>query len=401
MLQVVEERHREEGVVLLAVDTDDPSARSKIPEFLKKRGIHAKVLLGGPKEPQGYETHPAAIYVIDRQGILAGVPGDDYTDDLGKGMEARLPDLLAGKPTQGPLLWTVEKAPPHFGLLWKEPLESGAEALAIAPPSKDHPAEIGVATGSHLVRYSASGSLLGDAPLEAAGLQFLGGADLDGDGKNEWIMAQGNTVTVMDAAGQEYWMHIATEGLVQVDGVMDLNQDGSLEIVLHDGVSIVARKALPGVLWRTPALDSLQSVVPDPSGVLMAQTRAGIRALGANGLLQGMTLKVRDGEILKGRIAQEEGGTLDVFGVDDDTAVDIRHDLDSDGRNDILVSNKGVVAVYTQGGSPLLVLAITNNWGKLRVAMENLDGRPGDELVMAVPKYGLVALGISPQTTKP
>jgi len=401
VLQVVEERHKAEGVVLLAVDTDDPSSRSKIPEFLQKRGIHAKVLLGGPQEPRGYETHPGAIYVIDRKGILAGVAGDDYTNDLGKGMEARLPDLLAGKPTQGPLLWTVEKAPPHFGLLWKVQLESDVEGLAIAPPSKDHPAEIGVATGSRLVRYSPSGSLLGDAPLEAARLPFLGGADLDGDGKNEWIMAQSNAVYVMDAAGEEYWMHITTAELPRVVGVMDLNQDGSREIVLQDGASIVAKKALPGILWKTPALDSLQSVVPDPSGVLLAQTRDGIRRLGANGLFQGAALKVRDGEILKGRLAQEGGGTLDVFGADDDTVVDVSHDLDGDGRKDILVMKKGVVAAYTQDGSPLLVLAIINNWGTLRVAMENLDGRPGDELVMAVPKYGLVALGISPQATKP
>src|SRR5262249_8397808 len=286
-------------------------------------------------------------------------------------------------------------------LLWKEKLESEAEGLAIAPPSKDHPAEIGVATGSHLVRYSPSGSLLGDAPLEGAGLHFLGGADLDGDGKNEWIMAQSNAVFVLDAAGEEYWMHIGTGDLVRVEGIMDLNQDGSREIVLRDGASIVAKRSLPGILWRTPALDSLQSVVPDPSGVLLAQTRDGIRRLGTSGLFRGAPLKVRDGEILKGRLARKDGGTLDVFGADDDTAVDVSHDLDGDGRSDILVTSKGVVAAYTQDGSPLLVLAIANNWGTLRVAMEDLDGRPGDELVMAVPKYGLVALGISPQATKP
>ena len=85
-------------MVLLAVDTDDASDHPKIPEFLKKRGIHARVLLGGPEEPRGYETHPGAIYLIDRRGVLAGVPGDDYTDDPAKGVEARLPDLLAGKP---------------------------------------------------------------------------------------------------------------------------------------------------------------------------------------------------------------------------------------------------------------------------------------------------------------
>jgi hypothetical protein len=383
-------------MVLLAIDTDDASVQPKIPEFLKKRGIHAKVLLGGPQEPRGYDTHPGAIYLIDRRGILAGVPGDDYTDDPAKGVEARLPDLLAGKRVPGPLLWTVEKAPPRFGVLWKAPLESAAEALAIAPPSGGRSAEVGVATGSRLVRYSASGGLLGDASLEADGLRFLGGADLDGDGRNEWITSRGNIVTLMDAAGEEYWTYIANGDSVLVAAVLDLDRDGSREIVLQDGPVLVARKALPGVLWKTPALASLRSVNLDPTGALLVQTRDGIQALGGDGIFRGTPLRVQGGEILKGRIAREPSGYLDVFGVDDGGMVDVRHDLDGDGRSDILVSNQGVIAVYRQDGSPLLILAITNNWGTPKVAMENLDGRPGDELVLAVPKYGLVAFGCRP-----
>lgn len=379
-------------MVLLAVDTDDPSDQPKIPEFLEKRGIHAKVLLGGPQEPRGYETHPGAIYLIDRRGILAGVPGDDYTDNPAKGVEARLPDLLDGKPVPGPLLWTIEKAPAHFGVLWKAPLESAAEALAIAPPSGGRSAEIGVATGSRLVRYSASGSLLGDAPV-AEGLRFLGGADLDGDGRNEWITSRENIVTLTDAAGEEYWTYIAAGDSVRVATVLDLDRDGSREIVIQDGPVLVARKALPGVLWKTPALASLRSVDLDPSGALLVQTRDGIQALGGDGTFRGAPLRVHGDEIFKGRIAREPSGYLDVFGVDDGAMMDLRHDLDGDGRSDILISTQGVVAVYRQDGSPLLILAITNNWGTPRVATENLDGHPGDELVLAVPQYGLVAFG--------
>jgi hypothetical protein len=391
----VEERQKGKGFVLLAVDTDDPSTQPKIPEFLEKRGIHAKVLLGGPQEPRGYETHPGAIYLIDRRGILAGVPGDDYTDNPAKGVEARLPDLLAGRPVPGPLLWTIEKAPRNFGVLWKAPLEAPAEALSIAPPSKGRPAEIGVASGSHLVRFSAAGTLLGDAPL-AEGLRFLGGADLDGDGKNEWITSAGNIVTLMDAAGEEYWTYIASGESVSVASVLDLDKDGSREIVIQDGPVLVARQALPGVLWKTPALAALRSVNLDPSGALLVQTRDGIQALGGDGTFRGAPLRVQGNEILRGRIARDPGGYLDAFGVDDGAMVDVRHDLDGDGRSDILISNQGVIAVYRQNGSPLLILAITNNWGTPRVAMENLDGRPGDELVLAVPKHGLVAFGCSP-----
>ncbi len=392
----MEERHREEGLVLLALSTDDPAVRPKIPEFLKTRGIHAKVLLGDPRSPKGYETHPGALYVIDRQGILADTPGDGTLEELETGEGSRLANLLEGKPTPGPLLWTVEKAPPGFGLLWKQPLDSPVIALAVAPSSKSHPADIGVANGTRLLRYSASGTLLGDSPLEAEKLEFLEGADLDGDGKNEWIAAAGSSVTLLDGAGEEYWNYAASRGAMRVAAVMDLDGDGSREIVLQDGPSIVAKKALPGVLWRSPSEKAFRTVVPDPSGFLLAQGRDGIQALDGKGLPRGRPSRVAGDAVLRGRIAREGGGFLDVFGPDD-TVVDVRHDLDGDGRRDILVSDGEVVAVYSQDGSPLLILRIASNRTSPRVALADLDGRPGDEMVLAIPDYGLVALGISPQ----
>jgi hypothetical protein len=150
----VEEKHKAEGVTLLAVSIDSLQDRPKIPRFLKKHGLHCRVLLEDAERLKGYDARVAStLYLVDRGGLLAGSPGE-FEGDLGKSVEARLADLLAGKPAPGRVIWSVVKAPPGFGLLWKEPLDATVNALAVAPATKGHPAEIGAMDASHLIRYS-------------------------------------------------------------------------------------------------------------------------------------------------------------------------------------------------------------------------------------------------------
>jgi len=396
----VEERHRDEGLVLLTVNLDPPENRPKIPGFLKKYHLFVRVLLGDPDRLKGYDTSvPSFLYVVDRNGVLAAVPGSfsTSTSEMEKDVEAQLPDLLAGKPTPGPVLWAVERAPSGFGLLWRQPVDSWVNDLAIAPPSGGHSAEIGLLTDSHLIRYSASGDLLGDAPLEADNLYELRGADLDGDGKNEWIAAGEERFGLLDGAGELYWLYRSRAGPMRVVDFMDLDGDGSHEIVIQEGSSIVAKKILPGLLWKTPSVQSLRSVVPGPSGTLLVQKDDGIQALDRRGLFLGTPVKVSGEGVLKGAIDLGGGRTLNVLGPPYFGRVDVRHDLDGDGRKDIMVSSRGGITVYSQDGLPLLVLRITQNQYDAPAALEDLDGRPGDELVLAIPDYGLVALGIGPE----
>lgn len=389
-------RHKEEGLVLLAVNLDDPESRSKILGFLKKYGIHAKVLLGNSESLKGYDTRVAsALYVIDRRGLLAGTPVEFYSK-LEKSLEARLPDLLAGKPTPGPLLWAMEKAPPGFGLLWRQPAETVVKLLAVAPAEKGRTAEIGLVDEGHLKRYSAAGKLLGEASVEAEEVQVLRGGDLDGDGKNEWISGGSGRIALWDDAGEEYWSYPGIRESMQLVEVADLDGDGTQEILILNGVSIVAKKSLPGILWKTDALGIVRSVVPDPLGTLLVQTDEGIRSLDHTGHLRGATIPAPGGAVLKGRIDVGSGRTLDVLGPRYYAEVDAGHDLDGDGRKDILVSSPGGIEVFSQEGKPLLILRITNNQIGPMPVLANLDGRPGDELVLAIPDYGLAALGISP-----
>jgi hypothetical protein len=67
--------------------------------------------------------------------------------------------------------------------------------------------------------------------------------------------------------------------------------------------------------------------------------------------------------------------------------------LDGDDRKDILLINRGGVTVFDQDGSILLSLLVAENQTEPRAKLVDLDGKPGDELVVNIPGYGLVALG--------
>ena len=181
-----------------------------------------------------------------------------------------------------------------------------------------------------------------------------------------------------DGSGETYWSYPAIREPMQIVKVADLDGDGTQEILIREGATVVARRSLPGILWKTAALGDVWSVVPDPLGNLLVQTEEGIQTLDHTGRLR-TAVSVPGGAILKGRIASGNGQTLDVFGPRYYADVDAEHDLDGDGRKDILVSSPGAIQVFSQEGKILLSLRITNNQIGPIPVLENLDGRPGDE----------------------
>jgi hypothetical protein len=52
--------------------------------------------------------------------------------------------------------------------------------------------------------------------------------------------------------------------------------------------------------------------------------------------------------------------------------------------------------IYSAEGTPLLIMETLESQTQLLSALVHVDGRKGDELVVYVPNYGLVALGVAP-----
>jgi hypothetical protein len=393
-LQAVEEKHKKDGVTLLAVNIDEARDRAKIPAFLKKYSLHCRVLLSDPEHLRGYDRNVAsALYVVDRGGLLAGLPLE-FLPDFGKRVEARLSDLLAGKPSPGRVIYEVEKAPPGFGVLWMVPLETTVSALALTPPSNGHPAEIGLMDASHLIRYSSRGKLLGDAPLEAENYYVLKGADLDGDGTNEWIAGGDEGFSVVDSSGESYWSYSPSSTWPKIAGILDLDGDGAQEIVVQDG-STVAKKALPGNLWKTPPMGPLRSVVVASSGTLLVQTNEGIQPLERQGRPTGALTPNQGDGVLMGKL-DRRGGVAYLFGPPGTTA-EVRFPLAGDGKREILVASSTTLKLFSDEGASLLIMRFPNLLSGIPMALGDLDGRPGDEMVLAIPQYGMIALGVSPE----
>jgi len=337
----------------------------------------------------------STLYVVDREGSLAGFPAE-FLLDLDKKVEARLTEVLAGKPTPGRVIWSVTQAPPGFGLLWRQPIDSTITAMDVVPAAKGRPAEIGLMDNSHLTRYSASGELLGDAPLAADNFYYLRGGDLDGDGKNEWIAGGGEGFDLVDAAGEPYWHYSTVSSDIHIAGMMDLDGDGVREIVVQDGSSVVARKATAGRLWKTPPLGVVKAVVPDPRGTLLVQVGHDIRTIDRNGQLGEAAARTVGIEVLKKRIDGGNSQVFDILGPRYGAQVQIANDLLRDGKQEILAVDSAAVRVFSLDGKSLLTLRFPNSLMEPMAVAADLDGRPGDELLLMIPQYGLVALGVSP-----
>lgn len=387
-------------MVLLAVSADGPETRPNIPGFLKKYDLKVKVLLDDEKQLAGYDYSVASsLYVIDRKGYVAGVPSDLFLDRWRK-IDGLLPRLIERKPAPGPTLLSAEVVPPGFRMLWKAALAGEIQALTVAPPTGNQSGEIAAIAGGRLLRWSAAGNPLPGHSLEGKS-DFLAASDLDGDGRREWIASGERTLYLLDAEGTPYWTYYGRGDSLEVLAVRDVDGDGVGEILLRIGDRIVAKKHLPGIAWETDRLEDLRAIRPDPAGVLLVQQGGKIRRLDGEGRLQGAPFRPPKNRTLLSRLASGKAPSLDLFGGLNDPPPEVRHDLDGDGSEDILLVGRANVSAYRRDGSPILTLHLKDDQHPPQVAVGDLDGKPGVEIVIFVRQYGLVVLGRGPEASQP
>jgi thiol-disulfide isomerase/thioredoxin len=393
ILQRFEKTHADKGVIVLAVSTDRFNDRSQIKPFLEENNFDFKVLLEEPEQLTGYDYQGIpALYVIDREGRIASAR-TGYDPDLKEKLETGILGIINGEPTPGRELLTVETAPESFGLLWMLPVEGDVDALAVASPVGEQPGEVAAIGRPGLMRWSATGEHLGNAPLQGW-IQGLRPEDLDGDGTREWLVTTYTELKVLDSNGEQYWKLEPGTRQPEIVDCPDLDGDGLKEIVLKGNDRVVAVKHVPEQLWRNEDFKELQVVRPDPRGGLLAQADDVVQALDERGRPSGWSMNAAQGYSLSGRIDVGEGRWLDLYDGRWDRTPELSHDIDGDGREDIiLVRWQGVVA-YDVDGAPLL--RISGDDTEFRAAFGDLDGRPGDEVVLFVKHYGLVVLGRKP-----
>ena len=401
--------------MLLAVSMDDEEYRPRIPAFLAKHGFHGRVLLGDKERLKGYDTQTTGIlYAVDRKGMLAGIPRE-FEPDMETQAERRVARLLSSDSASGPLLFSVQEAPEGFGILWKQPLPAGAALMALAPNSKGRAAEVGLLDKAELRRFSRTGEPLGVANVNlqmpsfrrnarTGGLQstgmsaqdptFLEGSDLDGDGKIEWILGWGNQIALVDSEGQKYWSSYSPDEIRSV-WTQDLDGDGAREIVLQQGASLAARRAVLGSVWITPPLLDLKSVVPNPGGGFLVHEGNRIQTLDQRGKLSDAGAKAPVESVLAGRIGGGKS-SQDLFTLPDGPEVRLLNDFTKKGETEILVASPGFLSIYAQDGKPRLSLKLSDSGSQPILVAGDLDGLPGDEIVLFLQGYGIVALGVAP-----
>ncbi len=348
----------------------------------------------------GYDFEAASsLFVIDRKGYLAGVPSEFYFK-LEEELERRLPDLIAGRPTPGPVLWAAQRLPQGWEEIWRDRGVGGVASLAVAPATSRGPLEIGVLDGDHhLLRYSPKGARLGESSLDDGGGSWWGlkAADLDGDGRHEWLVRAGRSeVTVIDSEGRPYWSYYGrgSDETFDLAGVTDLDGDGFQEVVVRSGDSVTALRNVNQPQWIHRSRESLIHAMVDARGRIWAQSDRGLFPIDAFGKAGPVAAPAMGSMLLKGEVIGNKGERLKIFGSRYVPLVDADHDLDGDGRPDIVVvSEGGGVSAYDRDGKTILSLWISENQATPHVALADLDGRPGDEMVLFIPQYGLVALG--------
>ena len=403
MLQAIEKKYKDRGVSLLALSVDTPADQPKIPAFLKKYGLGCRVLLAGDEGVEGYNFYAASsLFVIDRRGEIAGIPGEFYSK-LEDELEKRLPDLMAGKPTPGPLLWSLQKAPAGFGEIWRASIEGTVTSVSIAPGSASHPPEIAVlGEGHHFRRYSATGELLSNVTLEDDKTWAVMGVDLDGNGVNEWIARQQHGFKVLDESGEPYWTYYAGSGddWLELGGFADLDGDGRKEIVVRAEDTVAALRNVPQPLWKLKSLSDVKAVKVESRGRIRVQEGSTVWNIDARGHRAGVAFRAPGDTVFLGESEAGSARSVRFFGSRYHSKVDVDHDLDGDGRTDVVVAERGGVRVFTLEGTLLASLFIAENQGYMEVALADLDGRKGDEMVVYVPQYGLVALGRKAEAEK-
>ncbi len=388
-LQKFARTHADKDVVLLAVSIDDFSARGKIRPFLRENDLDLRVLLEKPEQLAGFDYGSGipALYVIDREGKIAHAR-TGFDPDLERKLSAELREIVEGKRAAGRELLTVDVAPAGFAPRWRMPISGDVSAIAVASAGEHGAGELAVVGRDGLVRYSATGQRLGAEPL--TGYVFsLDATDLDGDGGREWVVAGWPDLKVLDAKGKPYW----SQSLSQpggVDAVVDLDGDGFSELVARAGDRIVAYKSVPDVLWRSRPLAKLEAVAAVPGGGLLAQADGRLVELDPRGNVRAKGREAPEGRVLVGRV-KRGAAQLDLFRSESAPKAILGHDVDGDGRDDIVVTDReGVVAYDLEGNTILRMRA--HDVG-IETAVGDLDGKPGAELALSVQHFGVVVLG--------
>ncbi|MCI0410738.1 MAG: hypothetical protein L0191_19625 [Acidobacteria bacterium] len=381
-------------MTVLAVATDDQETRNRIPAFLKKQRLSLKVLLDDRKNRAGYEVNGVpALYVIDRQGWIAGVPAESLGSDE-KRLEEVLGALLDGKPPERRTLVTLQKAPPGWGELWLAPVEERIEALTIGSPVGNTGGEVGALSGVNLARWSVTGEALGEWNLRQPYGQIFG-ADLDGNGKREWIVS-GEILTVMDQDGERYWSVGGADEVARNAAVLAVQsgkRDRAGEILMRNGDYVTRWNYIASPVWQKDGLRESAAVLAGPGNTLLVQSKGRVEVLN----WEGRRLDSNPAPPfcqLKGRLQRDEKHFQEFFGDPDayNQVIETRYDLDGDGANDLLLVDPPALVAYDASGNLLLQMEV-NGQNFFPAAVGDLDGRPGAEIVVAVPNYGLVALG--------
>lgn len=389
-LQKFQKAHADKGVVVLAVNIDDFNSRSKIKPFLAESGLTLRVLLEDPAQLTGYDySGIPALYVIDREGRIAHAR-TGYDAQLKEKLAHEIKAIVESKGGTPRELLTIEQAPAGFGVLWKQPVSGDARALAVAAPlpGKGAKGEVAAIGRDGLMRWSADGKAQPTKPLTGWS-RSLHATDLDGDGKREWIVGGWQDVKVLDQQGELYWEH-SGKGMVTVAAHHDLDGDGSQELVLQDGDRVIAMKAVPDPLWTSAPFESLEAVRVDPAGGLVVQADGKLVRLSARGKVVARGGEAPEGRTLSGRIDAPDG-VLDVYEGQWDPTPILEHDIDGDGRDDLVVPGSQGIIAYDAAGQP--ILRVRSHDVGITAAVGDLDGKPGDELVLFVEHYGVVVLG--------
>jgi peroxiredoxin len=389
VLQKFLKANRDKGVEVLAISTDSFTERSKVKPFIEENDLELKVLFEQPEALSGYNYRAIpALYVVDRKGRIAHAR-TGYDPDLEKKLDNEIAALVSGDGADpARTLFTIEQAPAGFDVRWKRAVTGDAGAIAVAAPLGAAAGEVAILGRDGLMRWSAAGEERPAEPV-AGYVNALRSADLDGDGKREWILGGWQSLKVLDAQGKIYWDY-KTQRMAEIRGIGDLDGDGFKEIVLEDGDRVRALKSVPEPRWSTKSIDELQAVTLDGTRVLV-QADGALAQYDADGKVRPDDTAVPEGRHLRAFVGSAGPDRIGLFGGRWDAEPDTSHDIDGDGRNDIVITSSSGVIVYDADGNS--ILRIRGNDSSLQATVGDLDGKPGAEVAIFVDHYGVVLLG--------
>jgi thiol-disulfide isomerase/thioredoxin len=377
-------------VVLLTINTDRFENRPNILPVLERLNLAPPVLIEDPEQLSQYQYGALpSIYLVDREGRVAFAK-TGYDPETKEKLTALVSSMLEGKPAPGRTLLTLETAPQGFGLRFKAPLAGRRSAVAIAPPLGTGGGEVGILGASGLERWSADGEPRGTKALEGSWWRGLETTDLDGDGRREWVGLGYDALVVTDAEGSAYWDR-SFQDEVTFGRFAPAGEAGRQGMVIQSGKEIVALGTTSGTTWKTERLDGIEAIGSDPRGTLLVQKEGTLLALDASGKLSAAGTEVPRSRDFAGRMAVG-AGTIDFFTGTWDREPILGHDVDGDGREDIVLIGYRSVRAFAADGRLLLRI----DGGEERIlsaGLGKLDGRPGDEIALLIDKYGLVVLG--------